>query len=120
DRTWVQLGACFVAQRRPASSPESGPREGGASATTGTAQSARRVGLQFAAMTTGPTCGLRRLSTCWINDWPARSSRNFSPPPIRRDWPPASTTAAVIPSLAAIVHPRTELRCTARYDDHVV
>src|SRR5690606_31588400 len=72
-----------------ASGPANPPTVSG---TTSSPKAANRSGSPLALMTMAPTCGRSRSITCASIGLPARSRRHLSPPPMRRDRPPASKT----------------------------
>src|SRR5262245_34487606 len=86
-------GACASDQRIPASTPASGPTKPvTVSATTGSPKAAKRAGSPLALRTMALTCGASRSMTWPSMALPASGNRPLSPPPIRRDCPPASST----------------------------
>src|SRR5262245_7558766 len=86
-------GAWASDQRMPASTPPSGPTKPAmGSATTGKPRPAKRSGSPLALSTSALTCGASRSITCSSMDLPSSANRPLSPPPMRRDCPPAKRT----------------------------
>src|SRR5579883_652399 len=93
--TWVAPATFAAAQSRPASTPASGPAKSGMlSLTTGRPNSRNRAGSPLAFSTNADTCGRARAITRSRMVMPASTRSDLSPPPMRRDNPPASRTPA--------------------------
>src|SRR5690348_14402600 len=54
-------------------------------------------------MSSASHCGRRAVTTRASKDCPSRQRRDLSPPPMRRDWPPARIMPAVISSDGAML-----------------
>ena len=97
-------GALAADQRMPASTPASGPTKPPmVSGTTGRPKAAKRCGSPLALMTMAPTCGASRQMTWASMGLPASSRSPLSPPPMRRDCPPASSTPVTCRSLLRLL-----------------
>ena len=88
-------GAASAAQRSPARTPASGPAKSVvASAITGSPKGEKREASPLALSAIGAACPPSRSITWRINGLPLRSRKDLSPPPIRRERPPARITPA--------------------------
>src|SRR5690606_14191351 len=85
-------GAFASAHSSPVSTPARGPaKPSTTSGATGTRYSEKRCESPLALSTSGPTWGraISRIRARTVR--PASIRRLLSPPPMRRDWPPASS-----------------------------
>ena len=90
-------GACSAAHSSPVKTPASGPAKSPTtSAATGSPKPAKRAGSPLALSSNGPTWGRTRAITWARIGWPASARRHLSPPPMRRDWPPAMSTPETV------------------------
>ena len=96
--TQRQSGALAAAQSSPVSTPARGPAwPSTTSATTGSPKAAKRAGSPLAFSTRVATWGRARSTMCCRIGRPPSGRRHLSPPPMRRDRPPARSTPATDP-----------------------